>query len=139
MFTKSINTDQINNGNGFVINGINKFDESGAAVSSAGDVNGDGINDILIGAKRGDPNGNNSGQSYVIFGNQNLGDNDSLSLDSLDGTNGFVINGERVGDQAGFGVSRAGDVNNDGYEDLIIGARDADSNALSGFLISLYR
>ena len=128
MFTKSINTDQINNGNGFVINGINKFDESGAAVSSAGDLNGDGINDILIGAKRGDPNGNNSGQSYVIFGNKNLGDNDSLSLDSLDGTNGFAINGERVGDQAGFGVSRAGDVNNDGYEDLIIGARDADSN-----------
>jgi len=128
MFTKSINTDQINNGNGFVINGINKFDESGAAVSSAGDLNGDGINDILIGAKRGDPNGNNSGQSYVIFGNKNLGDNDSLRLDSLDGTNGFAINGERVGDQAGFGVSRAGDLNNDGYGDLIIGARDADSN-----------
>ncbi|ELS00470.1 putative calcium-binding protein,FG-GAP repeat protein [Xenococcus sp. PCC 7305] len=128
MFTKSINTNQINNGNGFVINGINKFDESGAAISSAGDLNGDGINDILIGAKRGDPNGNNSGQSYVIFGNKNLGDNDLLQLDNLDGTNGFVINGEGIGDQAGFGVSRAGDVNNDGYEDLIIGARDADSN-----------
>ncbi|MEM9273392.1 MAG: hypothetical protein AAGA80_10590 [Cyanobacteria bacterium P01_F01_bin.143] len=128
MFTKLINTDQINNGNGFVINGINKFDESGASVSSAGDLNGDGINDILIGAKRGDPNGNNSGESYVIFGNKNLGNNDSLQLDSLDGSNGFVINGERVGDQAGFGVSRAGDINNDGYEDLIIGARDADSN-----------
>lgn len=128
MFTKSITTSQINGSNGFVINGIDKFDESSAAVSSAGDINGDGINDILIGAKRGDPNGNNSGESYVIFGNKNLGNSNSFSLDNLDGNNGFVINGKGIGDQAGFGVSRARDVNNDGYQDLIIGARDADSN-----------
>ena len=53
--------------NGFVINGI--FDsESGASVSSTGDLNGDGYDDLIIGAPYADPNGSNSGESYVIFG-----------------------------------------------------------------------
>ena len=54
---------------GFVINGIDQDDRSGRSVSSAGDVNGDGVDDILIGAGRATPNGNSAvGESYVVFG-----------------------------------------------------------------------
>ena len=46
----------------------------------------------------------------------------SIELSDLDGTNGFQISGEAVGDQSGFSVASAGDVNGDGFDDLIIGA-----------------
>ena len=45
--------------NGFVLNGIDSYDQSGSSVSSAGDVNGDGFDDLIIGATGADPNGNN--------------------------------------------------------------------------------
>ena len=113
--------------NGFVINGIDASDSSGFSISSAGDINADGIDDLIIGAYRADPNGNtDAGESYVVFGND-TGFNSSLNLSSLDGTNGFVINGIDASDRSGS-VSGAGDVNGDGIDDLIIGAYRADPN-----------
>ncbi len=53
---------------GFVINGIDPGDESGLSVSGAGDVNGDGLADVIVGASRADPGGNDrAGESYVVF------------------------------------------------------------------------
>ena len=52
----------------------------------------------------------------------------SLELSSLNGTNGFVINGIDADDYSGSSVSSAGDINNDGYDDIIIGANEADPN-----------
>ena len=58
--------------NGFALNGIATDDYSGARVSGAGDINGDGIDDIIVGARNADPNGNESaGQSSVAFGARN--------------------------------------------------------------------
>ena len=54
--------------NGFVLNGIDGGDESGLSVSGAGDIDGDGVDDLIIGAKYADPNGGQSGESYVVFG-----------------------------------------------------------------------
>ena len=59
----------INGSNGFVIQGENVGDLSGNSVSHAGDINGDGIDDMIIGAAGADPNGNDrAGSSYVVFG-----------------------------------------------------------------------
>ena len=115
---------------GFVINGIDSGDRSGGSVSSAGDINGDGFDDIIIGASRADSYADDSGESYVVFG-QAGGFGASLDLSSLNGTNGFVINGIDGKDYSGRGVSSAGDVNGDGLDDILIGAMGADPNGSS--------
>ena len=57
-----------------------------------------------------------------MFGRAGLGSSGSLALSSLNGTNGFVLNGERRDDYSGYSVASAGDVNDDGIADLVIGA-----------------
>ncbi|MFN6538962.1 MAG: VCBS domain-containing protein [Nostoc sp. EkiNYC01] len=130
MANSVFNLSNLNGSNGFKINGIAANDNSGISVSSAGDINGDGFDDLLIGAKRADPNGSDSGQSYVVFG-KSTGFSTALNLSTLNGSNGFKINGIAAGDQLGVSVSSAGDVNGDGFDDLIIGASFADPNGLS--------
>ncbi len=67
--TPSFNLANLNGSNGFVIKGINEYDYSGTSVSTAGDVNGDGFDDLLIGSIEADPNGQfSAGESYVVFG-----------------------------------------------------------------------
>ncbi len=107
---------------GFVINGENVNDISGFSTSSAGDINGDGLDDLIVGAYQADPNGkSNAGKSYVVFGKT---DSTAINLSAIaSGTGGFVINGENVDDVSGNSVSTAGDVNGDGLDDLIVGAR----------------
>ena len=132
-FAASLELSALNGSNGFVINGIDAFDYSGASVSAAGDINGDGIDDILIGASFADPNGSTSGESYVVFG-QDDGVTPfaaSLELSALNGTNGFVINGINAFDISGVSVSAAGDINGDGFDDILIGASGGDPNGSS--------
>jgi Ca2+-binding RTX toxin-like protein len=128
----NLNLSALNGSNGFVINGITAYDFSGVSVSSAGDINGDGIDDLIIGASAADPNGNTfAGASYVVFGGSGVGSSGSLNLSTLNGSNGFVINGIAAGDGSGGSVSSAGDINGDGIDDLIIGASAADPNGNS--------
>ena len=117
----------LNGTNGFFNNGITANDQSGFSVSGAGDVNGDGFGDILIGAAYAGPNGPSSGQSYVVYGGSAVPGTVEFSV--LNGTNGFRVNGISSSDYSGWSVSGAGDVNGDGFDDILIGARGADPNA----------
>ncbi|MEL6789220.1 MAG: choice-of-anchor Q domain-containing protein [Pseudomonadota bacterium] len=127
-FDATLDLADIDGTNGFVIDGVSAADRSGAAVSAAGDVNGDGIDDILIGAPNANPGGaGDAGQVYVVFGST-TGFSTTFDLASLDGTNGFALSGSTFLDGAGVSVANAGDVNGDGLDDVIIGATGADIN-----------
>ena len=114
-----MNLSSLTGSSGFVLNGEQAFDYNGSSVAGAGDVNGDGIADLVIGA----PDANSdAGNSYVVFGRGGIGSGGNFTLSSLNGTNGFVLTGEMSNDLSGSSVASAGDVNGDGIADLVIGA-----------------
>lgn len=117
---------------GFAIHGVLEDDRTGSSVSAAGDVNGDGRDDIVIGAYAVDGNGTNAGITYVVFGKSSgtaieLSD---LALES--NTLGFQMVGAGAGDRSGYSVSGAGDVNGDGKDDIVVGAPYDDMSGASG-------
>ncbi len=118
--------------NGFTINKVGPIGASIASVSSAGDFNGDGFDDLLLGADGEDFStiAGTAGTSYVIFGTD-VGFSAGFGLSELNGRNGFVINGESEGDFSGRVVSSAGDINGDGFDDLLIGAPLSENNSTS--------
>ncbi|MGZ8225791.1 MAG: beta strand repeat-containing protein [Methylococcaceae bacterium] len=129
-FSSSFNVSTLNGGNGgFQIYGAATRDRSGWAVSGAGDINGDSIDDLAIGAPYSSYNGSASGTSYVLFGNAggfssplNLSGNPVMP-NHLDGANGFQLPGVSTGELSGWAISGGGDLNGDGADDLLIGAR----------------
>lgn len=91
-------------------------------VAGIGNINGDGLDDLLVGAPLADqPDRDDAGESYVVFG-QAGGFASLLDPASLNGTTGFRVNGVEIGTASGGSVARAGDVNGDGIDDLLIGA-----------------
>ena len=84
-----------------VLNGIAASDNAGWSVSDLGDINDDGIDDIIIGANNAN---NNSGESYVIYGSRD-GFSSTFELSNLNGTNGFIISGIAENGNLGHSVS----------------------------------
>ncbi|UCH87251.1 MAG: FG-GAP repeat protein [Dehalococcoidia bacterium] len=88
-----------------------------------GDFNSDGIDDILVGAPKASGLDNarkNAGEAYVIFGSSDLGG----TVDIAEGQHDFTVIGTKAGDNLGFVVA-SGDVNGDGIDDILVGARFA--------------
>ena len=101
----------------YIFTGEAEGDQFSHSVASAGDVNNDGFDDLIVGAPANDAGGNNAGRVYVFSG---------LNGDTL-----YVITGE--GGAFGYSVASAGDVNNDGFDDLIVGAPfNSDGGYLAG-------
>ena len=120
---------------GFVIQGPSAGSEFGESMIAGVDFNADGIDDLAVGADAAEPpGGNDNGQVFVIFGRAGLGSSGTFDLSTLDGTNGFVINGR---DRSGFlgdntGPLIAVDFNDDGYPDLAVVAWGANAPGRPG-------
>jgi hypothetical protein len=136
-FGANVDLTSLTGATGFKISGEAAIDQSGMSVSAAGDMNGDGFGDLLVGARYADPNGSYSGASYVVFGHAS-GFAANLDLSSLTGATGFQISGEATNDQSGRSASGAGDVNGDGFDDVLVGASYADphgSNSGASYVV----
>ena len=108
---------------GFVVNGETAPDKSGWSVAAAGDINGDGLADLLVGAPSAAVG---FGRTYVVYGRTG----GTVALTDIAGVSGgFVAGGTMPTDTAGNSVSGIGDVNGDGFDDFLVGA---PHNALAG-------
>jgi hypothetical protein len=128
--TPTLNLGSLDGTNGFALVSNTSKDNLGLAVSGAGDVNGDGFSDLVIGA----PGFNvQAGTNYVVFGHAGVFPA-ALDLSSMLATNGLRLDGD-IGDKAGQSVSAGGDVNGDGFDDVIVGAPSLSSAAGAAYVV----
>lgn len=125
-FSATFNLASLNGSNGFTIYGKTATDNMGTLAGAAGDVNGDGIDDLMMDARW--LFGPNGGEVYVIFG-KNTPFSSVLEISALNGSNDLAMTG--VGALESRTPSAAGDVNGDGFDDLIIGVSAADPNGIT--------
>ncbi|EKD50620.1 MAG: hypothetical protein ACD_62C00479G0001 [uncultured bacterium] len=102
-------------------------DYLGLAIASAGDVNGDGLGDFMIAAKGNDAGGSNAGKVYLIYG-RDFSTDDATVDGVFDLTQAnFIIKGQAANNYFGHALASAGDVNADGYGDIMISSKDYNS------------
>jgi hypothetical protein len=109
--------------------GHNANDYAGRSVSAGGDFDGDGVLDLLVGSQGNDVVANNAGVSYVVLGPVTAGDAELTDASLL-------MTGVSAGDESGATVSLAGDLDGDGYSELLIGAYAHSSNKGAVFGLS---
>ena len=90
----------------------------GHAVSSAGDVDGDGLSDVVVGARHYANGEEDEGRAFLYLGSSSSG---------LEGSAAWTAEGDQVGADFGFAVASAGDVDGDGYGDVAVGAAHYDT------------
>ena len=100
--------------------GTHSYERVGYHLHTAGDVNGDGFDDFMIGTFHNSTNGYNSGAAYLFLGNQTANWGYDISLNNSDAR--FL--GAKQYEAAGYFLGGGGDVNGDGLDDLLIGAAD---------------
>jgi hypothetical protein len=108
----------------YTFRGDSNFDQLGGAVSGAGDVDNDGVPDIVVGIPKDDNTGSNSGSVRVYSGRT--------------GAILYTLDGDSRGDEFGKSVSGAGDVDKDGYADVLVGAWKTDNNGVDAGSVRVY-
>mmetsp|Transcript_27875 Transcript_27875/g.30457 ORF Transcript_27875/g.30457 Transcript_27875/m.30457 type:complete len:1314 (+) Transcript_27875:27-3968(+) len=134
--SSNVDLQSLSSTDGFTIIGAEANDYTGYSLSNAGDINGDGIDDLLIGAYYASRNGKTyNGLAYVIYGSTKTFPQ-QIDLFSLTSAQGFRIIGANSNSWAGSSVSNARDFNHDGINDILIGAYlDGDRNQGITYLI----
>ncbi len=137
-FDAALDMQALDGMDGFRIVGELPGDRCGETIAEVGDINGDGIDDIGIGAQYADPNGTNSGQVYILFGSASVR-SAQLQLGDLSETDGFVFEGTASDDYCGFNISRAGELNHDDGADLLLSCHGASAlGAYRGAVYAIY-
>jgi hypothetical protein len=130
-FPATFSLASLNGSNGFIVNGAAASDFLGYGGDGAGDLNGDGLNDVVIGAPIAmNASGVRSGAAYVIFGKTSAYPA-VIEVSTLNGANGFTMYGNVASSSIGQTVAGAGDVNGDGFADLVVGAPTSDPNGIT--------
>ena len=112
------------------ISGIGNDVDFGWQVAPAGDVNGDGFTDFIVGDPSNSSVAQFAGRAYLFLG--------PLTSDMDTSKAVATISAEAFGDNLGFSVASAGDVNGDGFEDIMIGARSNDDNGIQSGRVYLF-
>lgn len=122
---------------GVRVDAVDLEDYVGASLAGAGDMNADGLMDVIIGAPRAGAGASvGFGAAYVIFGSASgIGNNGVVSLQSLATLRGLTVTGELPGDLFGSSVSGAGDVNGDGLDDIAITAPNRGAGAGAAYVL----
>ena len=106
-FPATFDLNSLNGAYGFIIQGVDREDNTGISVSSAGDVNGDGFDDLIVGAEKAD---DEKGKAFVVFGRDTTQPGidfpRKILLTDLDGNDGFSMVGVAANDRAGYSVTR---------------------------------
>lgn len=114
---------------GWVLDGMGTGSDAGAVVAPAGDVNGDGLADLIVGAPHtnlgGGPMGDYAGRAFVVFGRTEPGLVDLAEVHA--GHGGFSVTGAMMADFVGAAAVGVGDWSNDGFGDVVIGVPRLDN------------